>query len=116
MRRSLLVLLLALVPLARIIATYPVFSQTVDEPVHLAGGFDWLTSPGYDLDPEHPPLARVAFALDAWMHGARIPPGIQFRDARGNALLERDPHYVRNLAAARAGNLPFFLIAIAAVG
>src|SRR5258706_10628223 len=115
MRRFLLVLFVML-PLARIVATYPVFSQTVDEPVHLAGGFDWLTNPGYELDPEHPPLARVAFALDAWLHGAHIPPGVHFRDARGNALLNRDAHYVRNLAAARAGNLPFFLLALAAVG
>src|SRR5438067_5069816 len=115
-KRVALVALLAIVPLARIIATYPVFSQTMDEPVHIAGGFDWLTAPGYDLDPEHPPLARVMFALDPWMRGASIPPQIGLRVARGNALLYRDPGYVRNLAAARAGNLPCFLIALMAVG
>ncbi len=110
---AILVALLALVPLARIIATYPVFSQTVDEPVHVAGGFDWLTAPRYDYDPEHPPLARAFFALDAWLHGARIPAEIGIR---GNALLYRQDHYIRNLAGARAGNLPFFLAALAAVG
>jgi len=115
-KRVALVALLAIVPLARIVATVPVFSQTVDEPVHIAGGFDWLTAPGYDLDPEHPPLARVAFAIDAWLHGARIAPQIGTRAERGNALLYRDARYVRNLAGARAGNLPFFLIAFAAVG
>ena len=115
-KRVALAALLAILPLVRILATYPVFSQTVDEPVHIAGGFDWLTAPGYDLDPEHPPLARVMFALDAWMRGASIPPQVGLRAARGNALLYRDAQYVRNLAAARAGNLPFVLIAIAAVG
>src|SRR5437588_9209185 len=111
-KRVALVALLAIKPLARIVATYPVFSQTMDEPVHLAGGFDWLTAPGYDLDPEHPPLARVAFAIDAWLHRARISPEVGLRVARGNALLYRDANHVRNLAAARAGNLPFVIIAL----
>ena len=35
-KRVALVALLAIMPLARIVATYPVFSQTMDEPVHLA--------------------------------------------------------------------------------
>lgn len=111
-----LVALLAIVPLARIITMYRVFSQTVDEPVHIAGGFDWLTAPGYNLDPEHPPLARAFFALDAWLHGAHVPPEAGIRAERGNALFYRNDAYVRNVAAARAGNLPFFLVALAAVG
>jgi 4-amino-4-deoxy-L-arabinose transferase-like glycosyltransferase len=114
-RFSLLVLLIVL-PLARIVATYPVFSQTVDEPVHVGGGLAWLTMPGYDYDPEHPPLARIAFALDAWMHGVRFPTSEHLRASIGNAILYRDGRYVRNLAAARMGNLPFFLVALAAVG
>lgn len=117
-RRKLLVALLAIVPVARIVATYPVFSQTIDEPVHIGAGFEWLTTPyGSAFDPEHPPLARALFGLDTWLHGVRLAPRAgDLRVDVGNALLYRDAHYVRNLAAARAGNLPFFLLALAAVG
>ena len=54
-----LLVLLTVLPLIRVASTYHVFSETADEPVHLAAGFQRLTSDRYDLDPEHPPLARI---------------------------------------------------------
>jgi hypothetical protein len=112
-KRLILIALIA-IPLLRIIATYTVFSQTSDEPAHIAAGFEWLTTGRYDLDAEHPPLARILFGVDAALSGAK--PGGDYGPAIGNALLERDGRYLRNLAAARAGNLPFFLLALGIVG
>ena len=44
------------------------------------------------------------------LRGASIPPQIGLRVERGNALLYRDARYGRNLAGARAGNLPFTVV------
>src|SRR4051812_34237233 len=112
-QRVVLFVLIAL-PVVRIAATYRVFSQTADEPMHIAAGFQWLTTNRYDLDAEHPPLARAALALDAVLH--RATPAGNDALSIGNAILERNDRYVRNLASARAGNLPFFLAALAIVG
>lgn len=100
--------------LVRVIATYRVFSQTVDEPVHVAAGFQWLTTSRYDLDAEHPPLARVLFALTAARDHATVNRDAE-RTAQGNELLYRNDRYKHNLATARAGNLPFLLLALGAV-
>jgi len=108
------VIALIAIPLLRIIATYAVFSQTSDEPIHIATGLEWLTTGNYDLDVEHPPLARIAFGIDSALHGAKLGSGSTVEI--GNALLARNGRYFRNLAAARAGNLPFFLLALAIVG
>lgn len=104
--RSKAVLLIALVaiPLIRIAATYNIFSQTVDEPLHVAAGLQWLTTRQYDFDPGHPPLARIAFALDSALRGQRPEDG-RFED-----------RYRRELFGTRAGNLPFFLLGLWCVG
>jgi hypothetical protein len=112
--KRLAVIALIAIPLLRILSTYAVFSQTSDEPTHVATGLQWLTTGTYDLDIEHPPLARIAFGVDAALNGAKVGSGSVMEI--GNALPERDGRYLRNLAAARAGNLPFFLLAITIVG
>lgn len=61
MNKRLLIAELIAIPLLRIIATNAVFSQTSDEPIHIATGLEWLTTGKYDLDVEHRPLARIAF-------------------------------------------------------
>jgi len=109
--KALLLAALIVLPVFRIASTYRVFSQTADEPFHIAAGFQWLTTSRYDLDAEHPPLARAAFGLDAWLHGASPAGGDAV--SIGNALLERDDRYRRNLFGARLGNLPFFLLGAA---
>ena len=63
-RRWLILLtLLIVVTAARVATTYRVFSQTMDEPFHLAAGYDFLLTGRQTSDPQHPPLARVFFAL-----------------------------------------------------
>jgi len=90
-----------------IASAYHVFSQTADEPVHLRAGLRWLQSGEYDVDLEHPPLARIFFALD---------PFFAHATGDGNALLERDGRYVRNLSLVRAPNLLFFALAVFMTG
>src|SRR5580700_8376617 len=48
-----------LIATLRIVATYPVFNHTIDEPAHIACGMEWLSKGTYRLEPQHPPLARV---------------------------------------------------------
>ena len=98
----------------RIATTYRVFSQTVDEPTHVVCGFEWLTTDEYALDPEHPPLARIGFALGAKLENAQWREDLS-RVPRGTELLYRNDRYRHNLFLARLGNLPFFLLGLFAV-
>jgi hypothetical protein len=112
-RRSRIIALLA-VALAwfRIAATYTVFNQTFDEPLHIACGIEWLG--GVICADETPPLARVAEAVGPYLLGARSS-GKPYRDmeseyAAGAAMLYRQD-YDLTLALARLGNLPSFWLA-----
>jgi len=58
------VIVLIAVAVARIAATYTVLNSTYDEPVHIACGMEWLQWGTYTCEPQHPPLARIAVALD----------------------------------------------------
>ncbi len=107
------IVLLTLLGVARVASTYRVFSQTVDEPIHVAAGYQWLHGK-YDLDVEHPPLARLFFGLDAF-RTYTMTNVTQDRALQGNELLYRGGAYRRNLAWARAGNLPFFLLGLVVV-
>jgi hypothetical protein len=57
----------------------------------------------------HPPLARVAVALGPFLAGIRWNPQLGMW-AGGNAILAARNQYLHNLALARAGVLPFFVI------
>src|ERR1043166_6964439 len=103
MQRLVLALIVG-VALPRVAATYGVFCQTADEPVHIAAGYEWLTSNHYDVDRSHPPLARAASAVWPLLTGATA-----------DELLFHGGHYLRNLAGCRAPNLIFFLIAMVVV-
>jgi hypothetical protein len=100
---------LAAVGAARIISTYHVFSQTYDEPAHLATGMEWLERGSYRLEPLHPPMARVAVALGPYLSGLRLT-GQGKLWPEGNAILLAHHRYLHNLTLARLGVLPFFLL------
>jgi 4-amino-4-deoxy-L-arabinose transferase-like glycosyltransferase len=89
---------LTLLPLARVAATWHVFSRTIDEPAHVAAGREWLEKGTYERDAEHPPLARVVEAI-----ASRLASRIGGGDG-GDEVIR-----------ARAGNLPFLLIALIVV-
>ena len=103
------VALLIAVGLVRIILTYPVFSQTYDEPAHIARGMEWLDKGQYTYFLEHPPLAPVMVAMLPYFFGARST-GHPSRFAEGNAILHTNGTYLRNLTLARLGILPFFVL------
>ncbi|HEV7428957.1 MAG TPA: glycosyltransferase family 39 protein [Thermoanaerobaculia bacterium] len=111
-RWTILLTLLIVLTAARVATTYRVFSQTNDEPFHLAAGYDFLLTGRQTSDPQHPPLARVFFALPFLQ---RPPPASADGLTRGNMLLLRDDRYTQNLGRARIGNLLFLVIGIAAV-
>lgn len=97
---------------ARVMTTHRVFSQTSDEPHHLAAGYDFLTKGTYSLEPEHPPLARVIHALPFL---GTPEPSAPLLPERGNQLLNRNDRYTQNLARARLGNLLFLSLGILSV-
>jgi hypothetical protein len=103
---------LVIFSLARVATTHRVFSQTSDEPWHVAAGYDLLKSGSYLTDTEHPPLARVLFGLP--FLNTPEPAATDAR-GRGNALLFRNDRYTQNLARARLGNLVLLALAIVTV-
>jgi hypothetical protein len=102
--------LLAIIGVSRIISTYHVFSQSTDEPDSVAPGMEWLQYGTYTFEPLHPPLARVAASIGPYLAGLRL------KDHRnlwieGNEVLQSNGRYLHNLALARVGILPFFVLA-----
>jgi hypothetical protein len=97
-----------------IVSTYPVFTQTSDEPAHIASGMQLLTFHRYDYEPQHPPLARVMSALPLYLSGIRADEDRKMWP-EGNALLSAHGEYMRNLTLARLGVLPFYIVACAFV-
>jgi 4-amino-4-deoxy-L-arabinose transferase-like glycosyltransferase len=110
-RRTELALLAAIVVLTvvRVAATHHVFSAVLDEPVHIAAGYNWIVKHSNAFDPVHPPLARAICALPLARFQAPWDRGLI---EAGNDLLYQRDHYEHNLAAARRGNLLFLLIAM----
>ena len=102
------VLILLAIGVVRIVSTYSTFSETWDEPAHVATGMEWLQSGTYTLEPMHPPLARAATAVGPYLAGIRLDPQLGMWGG-GNAILAAGNQYRRNLALARLGVLPFFV-------
>ena len=107
-------LLLLCVAIARLVPTYTLFNETSDEPFHIACGMEWLDQGTYTYERQHPPLARVAMALGPYLMGSRSQ-GLKLATQEGNAILYSGGDYWRTLTAARIGNLPFLVIACAAI-
>jgi len=103
------VLLLIGIGVARIVLTYQVFTQTWDEPFHIACGVRWLHG-AFTGCLEQPPLALVAAGIGPYLDGAP-DPGLASPWDEGNAILYNRNTYMRNLTLARVGILPFFIIA-----
>lgn len=92
-----------------IAGTYFTFSNTLDEPAHLAAGMQRFATGRYDYDILRPPLARMAAAVGPYLHGDRATGASSAYD-EGARLLGRGAHYRTTLALARLGELPFFLM------
>lgn len=89
-------------------STWRVYSNTWDEPEHLAAGIELLDRGRYEYDTEHPPIVRVLMALGPYLVGAHSfgtppPDGVQ----EGVDILYTGGHYDLYLSLARLGTLPF---------
>jgi hypothetical protein len=104
-------LALLILATARIVATYSVFNDTVDEAWHIGCGMVWLSGRPYDCNPEHPPLARGMLALGPYLAGARDTGDTRGDSHEGRAVLNYGGNFDRMLALARMGVLPFFWLA-----
>src|ERR1035437_5352328 len=68
-RCALLAAILVAIAALRTVATYPVLSHTVDEPIHLGAGMEFLDHGTMTGDVSHPPMARVLAAIGPWLAG-----------------------------------------------
>ena len=103
---------IALIGIGRVAATHRVFSEVLDEPVHILAGYEWLKGIPYTMDPSHPPLGRIAAGIPLVMAGVEESEGDPV--PRGNSLLYWHDHYERNLSRARRPMLLFLLIGMIA--
>lgn len=101
---------LAGIGVCRVVSTYHVLNQTTDEPASLAPGIEWIQNGTYLIDPIHPPLARVAAAVGPYWSGIRLTGQGNVWE-QGTEIFNENNQYLRELSLARAGVLPFFLIA-----
>jgi hypothetical protein len=122
MKRYAKYIALAVVAIAilRIIDTYSSFNHTVDAPIHIACGLEWLQYGTYSLEAEHPPLSRIATAIGPYLAGVRLPPNYReiwqsYRVELGNIALVSGEGYFSNLLRAKLGVLFFFVMSIAVV-
>jgi 4-amino-4-deoxy-L-arabinose transferase-like glycosyltransferase len=88
-----------------------IYSNTWDEPEHLAAGVELLDRGRYEYDTEHPPLARILLAVGPWLAGAHSygtpPPD---GTLEGRDILYSGGHYWLYLTLARLGALPFLAL------
>jgi 4-amino-4-deoxy-L-arabinose transferase-like glycosyltransferase len=105
-------LLIATVAFAcfRISLTYSEYTQTMDEPFHIACGMERLATGKYTIENQHPPLPRIVSALGPFLLGMRYEPGGTGFEA-GTRMLQQGGNYWRYLTAARIGTLAWFILA-----
>jgi 4-amino-4-deoxy-L-arabinose transferase-like glycosyltransferase len=111
-----LILLIAF-GVARVAATYGTLNSTSDEPAHVDSGMEVLQFGAYTYELQHPPLARIAVAIGPYLAGLREKThrdvekeGFMTVFQDGNEILYANGQYWRNLALARLGVLPFFVL------
>jgi Dolichyl-phosphate-mannose-protein mannosyltransferase len=110
-------LLVLIVLFACVLATgcWRIYSNTWDEPEHLAAGIELLDRGKYEYDTEHPPFARVFLAIGPYLAGARsfgTPP--PEGTPEGLHILYSKGAYWRDLTLARLGTLPFLALLLVA--
>lgn len=107
-------ILFAAIGVARIVGSYSAVFFTNDEFGHFASGLEYVANHVYRYDLEHPPLARVLAAGIPYLAGAR-PAGQPDRSFEAQTVLVRSGNPDHMVALARAGMLPFFVLACAVV-
>ena len=109
-RRALpIAILLIAIGAARIGSTWSRFSFTNDEPQHFACGLEYLQHHTYLIEPEQPPLSRIAMAMGPWLDGSRLTGPREALAGQDVAALYQKGDPERTLTLMRVGILPFFL-------
>ena len=106
-------LLIVFIGVTRIAATYSSLVHTIDEPIQIACGLEWLEQHNFTFDKQHPPLPRIAVAIGAKLAGVKLINKKSIVNA--HLMLYEAPSYERAIAWARAGELPFFILGATAV-
>jgi hypothetical protein len=115
-------LVVALIGIACMGSARRSMSGTFDESNHLAAGLEWWQFGTYTMWTENPPLPRLAVAAWPYFHGMRLPAREHWEPKThdwdrswevGSDMLYAGAGFEQNLAWARRGTLPFFLIALA---
>jgi 4-amino-4-deoxy-L-arabinose transferase-like glycosyltransferase len=107
---GILAAVLIAIGVVRIVSVLPIYTQTFDEPSHLAGGVEAVERGTYHYESLHTPLARSMIAVGPYLDGVRLTGHTDVWE-EGNALLYGRGRYVRTLVLARLGILPFFILA-----
>jgi len=103
--------LLTVIGAVRIVSAASAYWETADETFHVACGMWWLDGRYPETCIDHAPLARVAGALPLYLRGLRPADYSTKAVYEGTAVLREYGGYERNLAIARLGILPFFVVA-----
>jgi 4-amino-4-deoxy-L-arabinose transferase-like glycosyltransferase len=111
--------LVAIIAAACLLAagSWRVYSNTWDEPEHLAAGMELLDRGRYEYDTEHPPFGRVLLAFGPWLAGAHAfatPPPEGTPEGIDILYSDSGTHYWRYLTLARLGALPFLALLLLA--
>lgn len=110
-RRAVVVAILLIgIGTVRIASTWSRFSFTNDEPQHFACGLEYLQKHTYQLEPEQPPLSRIAMAMGPWLDGSRLTGPREVLAGQDVAAIYQGGNPQRTLILMRLGILPFFLL------
>ncbi len=103
------IVLLALL-LGRIVLTYRVFNDTIDESGHLRAGLEILERGTYTYEAQHPPLARFVITLLPYYAGGLRAGGHDKLWGQGPWGTGTPESFWKTLGLARAGNLLFAVV------
>ncbi|MBI3664822.1 MAG: glycosyltransferase family 39 protein [Acidobacteria bacterium] len=96
--------------IGRIVLTYRVFNDSMDENTHIRAGLEILQKRTYTVEAQHPPLARFMVAvLPFFLAGLRVNEHNEIW-GHGAWTFGSTDFYWKSLALARAGNLAYAVL------
>src|SRR4051812_11450020 len=105
----------------RIVSTYHVFNDTIDEPYHIGAGIGLLEAKKHIEGTQHPPLARMIAAIPLYLSGVEYPRDRGLKivqwdltafDIGHHVLLHSKLPYWSVLTRARAAMLVFPILSV----
>jgi hypothetical protein len=118
---ALITSLAIIVMIARLVSTYQVFNDVIDEPYHIGAGIGMFESKRHAFGIQHPPLPRLVGALPLVLAGVgdeiargttTIQPDLSAFEVGHRVLLRGELSYWSALTRARAAMLVFPVVAV----